>query len=54
MIAGGIIPFLVHSYGDMVLYVFVPDAVTEKSEWKWDAVKMTIINLISRFGIISR
>jgi len=32
MIADGIIPFLVHKYGDTILQYFDPETVTEKSE----------------------
>ena len=48
MIADGIIPFLVHLHGDMVLQFFDPEAVREKSEWQWDPKKRTIINPLSR------
>ena len=48
MIADGIIPYLVASFGDKVLQFFNPDAVKEKKEWIWDAATKSIINPLSR------
>ena len=48
MIADGIIPFLVYDYGEEALQFFDLEVVAEKAEWKWDSVKKTIINPLSR------
>lgn len=48
MIADGSILFLVYSYGDLVIHFFDQEAICEKSEWTWDAVKSTISNPLSR------
>ena len=48
MIADGLIPYLEYHYDSRIYEFFDPEAVTEKSEWKWDPTTKTIINPLSR------
>ena len=55
MVADGIIPYILHHYGDEATSFFDPDALLEKEDWKWDPSTNSIVNpLTSELDVLEK